>query len=66
MKKQDVLAMIEGMPDEFDPEELMYRIYLLRKVQAGETDFRAGRFISHEEFVQRGSDFLPSRSRRFP
>jgi hypothetical protein len=55
VNKRDVLQLLEGMPDEIDPDELMYRIFVLRKLQAAENDYEQGRFVSHEEFVRRSN-----------
>ncbi len=52
MKKEDVLAIIRDMPEDIDPEELMYRIYVLEKIEAGEQAFREGRVIPHEDVVR--------------
>ena len=58
MNKRDVLQVLDTMPDEIDPEELMDRILFLRKIQAAEAELAAGRYISHEEFVRRSAEWL--------
>ena len=49
MRKQDVLDLVQQMPDEIDIEELQYRLYVLEKLRRSEESIRAGRVVSHEE-----------------
>jgi hypothetical protein len=51
--KRDILALIEDMPEQIDPEDLIERLYLLRKLEAAEADVREGRLIPHDELVRR-------------
>lgn len=44
---------LESLPDQVDTEEVMYRLYLLEKIEAGEADIREGRTVPHEEAVRR-------------
>ena len=50
--KQQVINMIEDLPERIDVDELMYRLYLREKLEAAEEDVREGRLISHEEVVK--------------
>ena len=50
--KEKVLASIEGMPNEFDLEELFERLIFIQKVEEGLEDARAGRVISAEELLK--------------
>ena len=50
--KNDVLKLVESMPDSFDLEELQYRLYLRQKLEAAEDDIRSGRVHTHEEVVK--------------
>ena len=52
MKKADVLALLENLPDEFDTEELMYQLYVWEEIEEGERDLQEGRVISHEEVLR--------------
>jgi predicted transcriptional regulator len=52
MKKTDVLALLENLPDEFDTEELMYQLYVWEEIEEGERDLQEGRVISHEEVLR--------------
>ncbi|MCM2360010.1 MAG: hypothetical protein NDI77_17795 [Geobacteraceae bacterium] len=44
---------LESLPEQIDTEEVMYRLYLLENIEAGEADIREGRTIPHEEAVRR-------------
>jgi hypothetical protein len=56
--KQDVLDVLRGLPDEFDSEELLYRLYVLRKIHQGEQAIEEGRVVSHEEAKRRMRSWL--------
>ena len=58
LKKADVMKMIKEMPEKLDAEELMYRIYLWEKIQAGESDIRAGRVKSHDQVMKEAAKWL--------
>ena len=58
MNNRDVLALLDEMPEVIDPEDLIYRIYLLKKVEAAEADLQAERVIPHEELVRRSEEWL--------
>lgn len=45
--------ILESLPEQVDTEDVMYRLYLLEKIEAGEADIREGRTVTHEEAVQR-------------
>jgi len=53
--KQQVLDMINALPEKIDIDELMYRLYLRQKLEAAEEDVSEGRLISHEEAVKETS-----------
>ena len=52
MKKSDVFDLLRDMPDDLDPEELIYRVYLKEKLEASEAAAAAGDVLSHEEVVR--------------
>jgi hypothetical protein len=52
VNKAQLLELVQDMPEDIDPEELMYRIYLLQKVQAGEDAVASGDTFSHDEAVR--------------
>lgn len=49
IRKDEVLKLVEQFPDPVDVEELIYRLYLLEKLAAGEADIEAGRTISAKD-----------------
>ena len=59
MKKKEVLQLVQEMPEEIDPEDLMCRVYLLQKVQAGEDAVASGDTVSHDEAVRISDEWPP-------
>jgi hypothetical protein len=53
MHKEEVLELVRQLPDEVDTEELIYRLYLLEKLETVEADLAAGRTLSAEEVRER-------------
>lgn len=53
MNKQEVLAIIDRLPDPIDPEQLMGELYLKAKLERAEAAVARDEIISHEEVVQR-------------
>jgi hypothetical protein len=49
MKKQDVLDLIQELPDEFDADDLMERLYVLAKIDTSEASIAAHGLIPDEE-----------------
>lgn len=50
--KEAVLKMIQSLPDDASIEEILYHLYVLQKIQAGEEDIEAGRVVPHEEVMR--------------
>jgi hypothetical protein len=53
VNKHDVIAVMEAMPEEFDIDELVYRLRLKEKLESSERAFAEGRVLSHAEVVRR-------------
>lgn len=51
--KEKLESLLRDLPPEVDTEDVMYRLYLLQKIEAGEADIREGRTVTHEEAAQR-------------
>ncbi len=51
--KSKLEDLLKGLPEKVDVEDLMYRIYLLQKIEAGEKDIAEGRTVSHKEAIER-------------
>jgi predicted transcriptional regulator len=50
--KQVALYAIERLPDDVPLDEIVYRVYVLSKVQQGLTDIDAGRIVSTDELAR--------------
>ena len=49
MKKEQVLKSLESLPDEIDLEELMYRLYVLLKIEKAEASIEEHGLIADED-----------------
>jgi predicted transcriptional regulator len=47
--KEEALQLISRLPEEVTWEEIMYRLYVKRKIEAGITAADEGRTISHDQ-----------------
>ena len=50
--REEVLKLVESMPEKFDLEDLQYRLYLRQKLETAEEDIREGRYVPHEDVVR--------------
>lgn len=55
ISKSKLEILFKELPDKVDIEEVMYRLYLLQKIEAGETDIQEGLILSHKEAMKRMS-----------
>lgn len=53
VSKSEIERILQELPDKVDIEEIMYRLYLLQKIQSGESDIREGRTLSHADAMKR-------------
>jgi len=53
ISKSKLEALVKELPDQVDIEEVMYRLYLLQKIEAGESAIEEGRTLSHKEAMER-------------
>lgn len=53
--KEEVIQLIEKMPDDCTVEDILYELYLKQKVDKGLQDIKEGRVVKHEEVKQRMS-----------
>jgi len=51
--KQTALKAIEHLRDSASYEDIMYKLYVLQKIERGRQDIREGRTVSHEEAKER-------------
>jgi hypothetical protein len=52
VKKADVVELLQDLPDEVDPEELIYRLYLKQKLDQAQAAASAGDTVTHEEAIR--------------
>ena len=58
MQKQDVLTLLEHLPDPLDPEQLMHELYLKAKIDRAEQAIARGEIVNHEEVVRRSQEWF--------
>ncbi len=51
--KSEVLELLGEFPEQVEIEELIYRLYLLEKIRAGERDITSGRTVLASEVRER-------------
>jgi len=49
MSKQDVLDLINTMPDDISFDDILYNLYVMSNIASGLDDLEAGHIHSHEE-----------------
>ncbi len=58
MNKQEVLEMIDQLPEPIDPEQLMTELYLKAKLDRAEEAIANGEIVSQEEVVERSRQWF--------
>jgi hypothetical protein len=58
MQKQEVISLLDHLPDPLDPEQLMHEIYLKAKIERAEDAIARGEVLSHEEVVGRSQEWF--------
>ena len=53
ISKATLESFFADLPDEVDTEDVMYRLYLMEKIETAERDVRNGNTLSHSEVQQR-------------
>ena len=51
--KSKLEGLLKELPEKVEVEDVMYRLYLLQKIEAGEKDVAEGRTLSHRDAVER-------------
>jgi len=49
MSKQEILSVIQALPEDVSFEDALYELYVMSNIKAGLDDFKNGRVRSHEE-----------------
>ncbi len=55
LARATIESCIATLPNVVDQEDVMYRLYLLGKIEAGESDIRAGKTVAHDVVMERFS-----------
>lgn len=58
MNKQEVLDIIDHLPEQIDPEQLITELYLKAKLDRAEAAVASGDVVSQEEVVQRSRQWF--------
>ncbi|NOY30761.1 MAG: hypothetical protein GXP28_11515 [Planctomycetes bacterium] len=58
MLKAKVQQALDAFAEEVDVDEFLEKIYLLRKIELGEQQIRAGELLSHENAKKRLEKWL--------
>ena len=58
MKKQELLDILDHLPDQIDPEQLMHELYLRAKLERAEVAVANGDVFSHDEAVKRSQEWF--------
>ena len=56
--KEEVMRILELLPEDASLEDIQYHIYVRQKIDHGLEDIEAGRTLSEEEFDQRMTKWL--------
>lgn len=49
MSKQEVLKLINSLPDDISFDDLLYYLYMMSNVDAGISDIQGGRSYTHDQ-----------------
>ncbi|MGM0559163.1 MAG: hypothetical protein ACQEVA_22450 [Myxococcota bacterium] len=56
--KQKTLEMVSQLEDDVSCDEILYRLYMLRKIERGLADVEAGRVHTHDEVREQVEKWL--------
>lgn len=51
--KSKLEGLLKDLPEKVEVEDVMYRLYLLQKIEAGEKDFAEGKTLPHKDAFER-------------
>jgi len=58
IEKQRLYNIIDELPEQIDIEDIMYRLYMLEKLNVAEKDVEENRLLSEEEVEQETSKWF--------
>ncbi|MHA1521233.1 MAG: hypothetical protein ACTSVZ_01270 [Promethearchaeota archaeon] len=47
--KENIISFLKTLPDDVTIEDIMYHLYVRKKIQRGLEDVKEGRTVTHEE-----------------
>lgn len=56
--KDDVIKLIQNLPDSVTVEDILYKLYERAKIEEGLSELNAGKGIPHSEAMERISKWL--------
>lgn len=56
--KEEVIRIVESLPDDCSYEDVQYQIYVREKIERGMRDIEAGRVVPHEDVEQQIEEWL--------
>jgi hypothetical protein len=56
--KQEIMSLLSTLPDDCSLEDILYKLYVITKIQRSEIHVDAHGTISHEEVEQRLNKWL--------
>ena len=59
--KEDIIEMIQRLPDHCTLEDIQYHLYVRQMVEEGLKDIEEGKTVTHEEAKRRMKEWLKSR-----
>lgn len=52
VNKNEILNIISNMPDEFDIEDIMYKLFVFDKLKTAELDIDEQNLVKHDEIKE--------------
>ena len=56
--KEEVISLIKEMPDNVDLDDIMYHLYVKRKILKGKEDIKQGKVYTHEQVKEMAEKWL--------
>ncbi len=66
VKKQELLEMLERLPEEIDPEDLMHELYLRAKIEKAELAVDQGKTVTQQQVVEQSREWFESSGQSRP
>jgi hypothetical protein len=66
VKKQELLEILERLPEEIDPEDLMRELYLRAKIEKAELAVDQGKTFTQQQVVEQSREWFRSSGQSRP